>query len=69
MDEKEYRATLSKEELDQRELMIPFKLSDIGVLEKLNQYSTEFSKTYDELIGIALARFFDDIEAISHLRL
>ena len=56
MDEKEYRATLSKDELAQRELMIPFKLNDIGILEKLNQYSTEFSKANDELIGIAPGR-------------
>jgi hypothetical protein len=69
MDEKEFRATLTKEELEKRSFIIPFKVIDIDLLEKLNQYSAELSKTYDELINIALARLFDDIEAISRLRL
>jgi len=68
MDEKEFRATLTPEELEQRAIIIPFKLTDIDLLERLNQYSAELSKTYDELINAALVRFFDDIEAISRLR-
>ena len=69
MDEKEFRETITAEELEQRAIVIPFKLTDIDLLEKLNQYSAEFSKTYDELISTALGRLFDDIEAISRLRL
>ena len=68
MDEKEFRATLAPEELEQRSIIIPFKLTDVDLLEKLNQHSAEFSKTYDELITAALERFFEDIEAISRLR-
>jgi len=68
MDEKEFRAALTPEELEKRALIIPFKLTDIDLLEKLNQYSAELSKTYDELISIALIRLFEDIEAISRLR-
>ena len=68
MDEKEFRATLTPEELEKRALIIPFKLTDIDLLEKLNQYSAEFSKTYDELINIALVRLFNDIDTITRLR-
>ena len=68
MDEKEFRATLTPEELEKRALIIPFKLTDIDLLEKLNQYSAEFSKTYDDLVNIALVQLFGDIEAISRLR-
>jgi len=68
LDEKEFRATLTPEELEKRALIIPFKLTDIDLLEKLNQYSAEFSKTYDELINIALVRLFNDIDTITRLR-
>jgi hypothetical protein len=69
MDEKEFRATLTPEELAKRDFIIPFRFADLDTWEKLNQYSSELSKTYDELINTALIRFFEDIEAISCLRL
>ena len=69
MDEIEYRATLTKEELEERALLLPFKIMDIEVYEHLAKYSQEFSKTYDELINLALVRLFADIEAVNRLRL
>jgi hypothetical protein len=68
MDENEFRATLNKEEIEKRSLLIPFKLTDIRLLEKLNQYSTELSKPYDYLVNTALVRLFDDIELVNRLR-
>jgi hypothetical protein len=68
MNEKEFRATLTKEELEKRSLIIPFKLTDITLLEKLNQYSAELAKPYDYLVNTALTRLFDDIEIINRLR-
>ena len=68
MDEKEFRATLTPEELKERAFIIPFKVFDPDILEKLNRYSSEFSKPYDHLINLALSRLFDDIEAITCLR-
>ncbi len=64
MDEQDFRATLSKEELERRAFMIPFKVTDFALLERLNHYSTEFDKTWDELINSALIKFMDDIETI-----
>jgi predicted DNA-binding protein len=69
MDEKEFRATLSKEELEQRAFILSFKVTDIELFERLNQYSAELSKPYDYLINTALTRFFNDIDAIWSLRL
>jgi len=68
MDEKEFRATLTPEELEQRAFIVPFKLTDINLLDRLNRHSEELSKPYDYLISTALIRFFDDIEAISTMR-
>ena len=65
MDEIEYRATLTPEELEKRALLLPFKIVDIEAFRKLTDYSEEFSKTYDELINLALARLFNDIEVIA----
>jgi hypothetical protein len=69
VDEKEYRATLTKEELSQRSFIIPFKVVDLEIWEKLNQHSAELAKTYDQLINTALVRFFEDIELVNRLRL
>ena len=69
MDEKEFRETLTLDELKQRAFIIPFRVIDLEVWEKLNQYSAEFSKTYDSLINTALTRLFNDIDAITRLRL
>jgi len=65
MDEHGFRATLTKEELEKRAFIMPYKFTDIETFEKLNQYSQEFNKTYDQLITLALTRLFDDIEAIA----
>jgi hypothetical protein len=69
MDEGEFRATLSKEELEARAFIVPFKVLDVEVWERLNRYSTELSKPYDFIVNTALTRFFDDIDAISRLRM
>ena len=68
MDEGEFRATLSKEELAQRAFILPFKVVDVEVWEQLNKYSAELSKPYDFLINTALKRLFDDIEIVNRLR-
>ena len=68
MDEQDFRASLSKEELERRAFIIPFKVSDFTLLERLNRYSTEFEKTWDELINAALIKFMDDIETVHSLR-
>jgi len=68
MDEQDFRNTLSKEELERRAFIIPFKVCDFILLERLNQYSTEFEKTWDELINVALVRLMSDIEDINSLR-
>jgi hypothetical protein len=69
MDEQDFRKTLSKEELEQRAFIIPFKVYDFATLEKLNHYSTEYEKTWDELINVALEKFIKDIEAVHSLRI
>lgn len=68
MDEQDFRASLSKEELERRAYIIPFKVTDFSLLERLNRYSTEFEKTWDELINTALKKFMDDIETVHSLR-
>ena len=68
MDEQDFRASLSREELERRAFLIPFKVSDFALLERLNHYSTEFGKTWDELINAALIKFMDDIEVVHSLR-
>jgi len=68
VDEKEFRATLTQEELEQRAFIIPFKVLDLDTWENLNKHSAELSKPYDFLINTALTRFFADIESISLLR-
>ena len=67
--EHDFRKTLSREELEQRGFIIPFKILDFAVLERINRYSMEFEKTWDELINAALVKFMDDIEAVHKLRL
>lgn len=59
---------LSKEALERRALIIPFKVTDFALLERLNRYSTDFEKTWDELINAALIKFMDDIEIVHNLR-
>ena len=68
MDEQDFRKTLSKEELEQRAFIIPFKVYDFALLERLNHYSTELDKTWDELINTALGKFMEDIATVHGLR-
>lgn len=68
MDEHDFRASLSKEELERRAFIVPFKVCDFAMLERLNHYSTELEKTFDELINAAIVKFLQDIEYIHNLR-
>ena len=68
MDELAFRAMLSKEELEKRAYIIPFKVYDFSTLEVLNRYSAELGKTWDELINASIEKFMADIEAIHRLR-
>ena len=68
MDEQDFRTSLSKEELERRAFIIPFKVYDFALLERLNRYSAELEKTWDELINAALKKLMDDIEIIHNLR-
>jgi len=68
VDEQDFRASLTKEELERRAFIIPFKVCDFALLEKLNHYSTEFGKIWDALINAALKKFMDDIETVHSLR-
>ena len=69
MDEQDFRLQLTQEELERRAFIIPFKVYDFSMLERLNKYSTEYEKTWDTLINMAVMRFLDDIEAIQSIRL
>jgi len=69
MDEFDFRKSLTKVELEKRALIISFKIYDFSILERLNQYSEEFGKNWDELINIALNKFMDDIQLIHSLHL
>ena len=64
MDEQDFRALLSKEELEQRAFIIPFKVYNFATLERLNHYSKELDKTWDELINSAIVKFLKDIEGV-----
>ena len=68
MYEQDFRKTLSREELEARGLIVPFKVYDFAALERLNKYSMEFEKTWDELINTAIIKLMDDIEAVKRLR-
>lgn len=68
MDEKDFRATLSREELELRAFIIPFKLYDLTVLERLNHYSATLEKTFDELINAAIVKLLNDIAYVHDLR-
>ena len=69
MDEQEFRATLSKEELEKRAFIIPFKVYSFTTLERLNRHSAELGKSWDILINAALEKFMDDIDMVQDLRL
>ena len=68
LDEKDFRATLTKEELEQRAFIVPFKVLDFELLERLNHYSNEFERPFDYLINIAIRKLLDDIRIVHNLR-
>ena len=68
MDELTFRASLSKEELEKRAYIIPFKVYEFSTLALLDKYSQELGKTWDELINAAIAKFVSDIETVRKLR-
>ena len=49
MDEQELRESLSLEELAERAITVPIKITDLDTLEKLIGLSKEFDKTFDKL--------------------
>ena len=69
MDEMEYRATLTPEELERRAFIVPFKVYDPATLERLHRTSQEYSKTFDEIINAAIVKFLDDVDTVQMLRL
>jgi hypothetical protein len=69
MDEMEFRATLTPEELERRAFIVPFKVYDPAVLERLYRASQEYAKTYDELINAAIVSFLDNVDTVQLLRL
>ena len=68
MDEQDFRTSLSKEELERRAFIIPFKVYGFALIEKLNRYSTEFEKTWDELINAVIVKLLNDIACVHNLR-
>ena len=68
MDESDFRKSLSKEELEARAFIVPFKVTDFEMLERLNHYSNELERTFDELINIAIKKLMDDIKTVHSLR-
>ena len=69
MDELEFRATLTSEELEARAFIMSFKVYDPAVLERLLRCSEDFTKSFDELINLAIVKFLDDIDTVQQLRL
>ena len=68
MDERDFRATLSKEELEKRAFIVPLKVYDPAVFERLEHYSTTLNITYDELINAAIVKLVSDMIFIHNLR-
>ena len=68
MNEQDFRAQLTKEELEARAFIVSFKVTDFELLERLNRYSDELNRTFDELINISIERLLDDIETIHSLK-
>ena len=68
MNEQNFRAQLTKAELEARAFIIPFKVMDFDLFERLNRYSEELDRTYDELINLSIQRLLDDIETVHGLK-
>ena len=69
MYEQDFRKTLTRAELEARGFIVPFKVYDFAVMERLDKCSMEFEKTWDELINTALVKFMDDMEIVQRLRM
>ena len=69
MYEQDFRKTLTRAELEARGFIVPFKVYDFAILERLDKHSMEFEKTWDELINAALVKLMDDIEVVNRLRM
>ena len=69
MYEQDYRKKLSQEELESKGLIVPFKVLDYAILQRLDKCSMEFEKTWDELINTAIIKLLDDIETVKRLRM
>jgi hypothetical protein len=68
LDEREFRKVLSKEELEERAIIVPVKITDIKILEKLLILAEEMDKSFDEIAKIALEKLFYDINVVHSLR-
>jgi hypothetical protein len=68
MDEQELRESLSVEELLERAITVPIKITDLDTLEKLIQLTKEFDKTFDQLVLLALQKMFSDVAIVRRLR-
>lgn len=68
MYEQDFRKTLTPEELEKRAYIIPFRVNDFAMLQRLDKYSMEYEKTWDELINTAIIKLMDDIETVKRLR-
>ena len=69
MDERDYRNSLTKEELEARQYIITVKVKDFELMERLNLLSQEMDKTWDELINSAIEKMLSDIMFIRKLRM
>jgi len=68
MYQSDFLKSLSEEELKARGLIVPFKVFDYATLARIDRYSMEFEKTWDELINTAILKLMDDIETVKRLR-
>ena len=68
MNEQDFRAHLTKAELEARAFIVPFKVMNFELLERLNRCSEELDRTFDELINLSIQRLMDDIETIHNLK-
>jgi hypothetical protein len=68
MYEQDFRKSLTKEELENRAFIIPFKVYDFDLLQRLDKYSMEFEQEWDVLINTAIIKLLDDIDTVRSLR-
>jgi hypothetical protein len=68
MYEQDYRKTLTREELEKRAFIIPFRVYDFATLQRLDKYSMELAQEWDILINTAIIKLLDDIDTVRKLR-